>query len=670
VFGWQFYIAYNASAFVPQGDPSTTSTYPDGAENTVLFGSMTTPGAVNWAGLVADHHAFAGFVVRPGYIAVFFTVLAPSLSVTLSTRTLLANVNFELLSRPSTPQYFNVSEVLFVDRMSSIIPTVVDGLGISETVTNDPPHASLTFTPRPAVGPFAYTFNATQSADTDDAIPNPTGYFWDFGDGTQDLGVAGPLVTHNYGVAGKFFVSLRVQDALGATGSARNSLGGLILNLQPSHAGRVLGDLPPVPSFSLLHPYGAKAGVPILFDGSKSVDPDGTIAAYSWDFGDATPLGSESTLTHTFGQAGNYTVTLTVTDDSGSTAFTSQVISVGPAPKVTLFFQANDADDYENGIGELDVHVNGHLVASVPASLFQLNGTGEYTPFVNTWADLGPFDISNFVVTGTNSIVFSDPLGSHVSWIGPVRLFSSGSLILVYQPPVGKVNATQSVTLNFSNPPLKLSAFNVAPVQVFNTEERTFTANYTGGIGPFTCIFEFGDRGRAVVNSTTNSCSTSHAYWVGNSTNWWKGGGSFLATVAVQGANNGDRIGQTYMWVYDLPQPGLAGQGLIWATNSTTPVEVFKANMTNPTNLDLLIRIDFRVKTPLGTIDTFTSPSFLIPAGQTKDITFSYVTTAGLGQYCFTGTPAYGLDTNHDGVLQDSETLGTRHTESGCFTVG
>src|SRR5438093_8248123 len=60
VYGWQFTIGYNASAFIPQGDPSAGGLYPDGAFNTVLFGAQITTGTVNWAGLISAQQAFGG----------------------------------------------------------------------------------------------------------------------------------------------------------------------------------------------------------------------------------------------------------------------------------------------------------------------------------------------------------------------------------------------------------------------------------------------------------------------------------------------------------------------------------------------------------------------------------------------------------------------------------
>ncbi|VXB02779.1 PKD domain-containing protein [Maribacter litoralis] len=62
------------------------------------------------------------------------------------------------------------------------------------------------------------------------------------------------------------------------------------------------------------------------FTGSGSFDGDGTITNYSWDFGD----GNTSSVTdpsHTYALGGDYTVTLTLTDDDGETSSNSIAVT-------------------------------------------------------------------------------------------------------------------------------------------------------------------------------------------------------------------------------------------------------------------------------------------------------------------------------------------------------
>lgn len=60
-------------------------------------------------------------------------------------------------------------------------------------------------------------------------------------------------------------------------------------------------------------------GTVLQLDGSASCDPDGTITTYHWLFGDNTTATSP-TPNKVYHQDGNYTVTLTVTDNQGATA--------------------------------------------------------------------------------------------------------------------------------------------------------------------------------------------------------------------------------------------------------------------------------------------------------------------------------------------------------------
>ena len=64
------------------------------------------------------------------------------------------------------------------------------------------------------------------------------------------------------------------------------------------------------------------APLSLVFDGSMSSDPDGSVTEYSWDFGDGTTsLGSQAN--HTYTALGLFTATLTITDNDGANSSTS-----------------------------------------------------------------------------------------------------------------------------------------------------------------------------------------------------------------------------------------------------------------------------------------------------------------------------------------------------------
>jgi poly(hydroxyalkanoate) depolymerase family esterase len=62
----------------------------------------------------------------------------------------------------------------------------------------------------------------------------------------------------------------------------------------------------------------AGMGEAVTFTGRGSEDPDGSIVSYEWEFGDESTATGE-TVSHEFTEPGEYTVVLTVVDDTGAT---------------------------------------------------------------------------------------------------------------------------------------------------------------------------------------------------------------------------------------------------------------------------------------------------------------------------------------------------------------
>lgn len=88
---------------------------------------------------------------------------------------------------------------------------------------------------------------------------------------------------------------------------------------------------PPVAEFSF-SPTTVSVNLAITFDARASVDPDGKVVKYEWDFdGDGVfEISTEKpTVQHTFTKTGEYRVTLRVTDDKGAIATLTRTITVG-----------------------------------------------------------------------------------------------------------------------------------------------------------------------------------------------------------------------------------------------------------------------------------------------------------------------------------------------------
>jgi len=230
--------------------------------------------------------------------------------------------------------------------------TVTDNRGASDTETqsvsvgslNQPPTAAFTVTPPSASIGEWIQLNGSASSDPDGFI---AGYSWTFGDGSAPA--TGSVVFHRFTAAGLYTITLTVTDNGGTTDTQMYALRVGAANLPP-HAAATAS---PNPTTVLQW---------VRFDGSASADPDGTIASYSWSFGDGTPPATGSVVFHQFTSMGTYPVTLTVTDNGGATdsGTVSVLVSTTNQPPVAVFGYT----PLSPGIGEL----------------VTLNGSGSYDP--------------------------------------------------------------------------------------------------------------------------------------------------------------------------------------------------------------------------------------------------------------------------------------------------
>ncbi|MDT3329634.1 PKD domain-containing protein [Microbacterium sp. KSW-18] len=84
----------------------------------------------------------------------------------------------------------------------------------------------------------------------------------------------------------------------------------------------------PVAAFS-----SSVASLTASVDASASSDTDGSIASYSWNWGDGSPSSTGKTASHVYESAGDHVITLTVVDDDGAShTVTKSVTTTAPAP--------------------------------------------------------------------------------------------------------------------------------------------------------------------------------------------------------------------------------------------------------------------------------------------------------------------------------------------------
>lgn len=171
-----------------------------------------------------------------------------------------------------------------------------------------PPTVALSAEPRIGATPLSVRFEASEVAGGSPIVE----YAWDFGDGTAPVSHGSPQVEHTYTRPGTFAARLIVTDSNDSTGAAELTIEAS--NTPPIAACRLSNDAP-VP------------GERVQYDGSGSIDLDGTLIDFVWDFGDGDTMRG-TRVSHVYDETGIYTVRLTVEDDSGDTASVTHDIDV------------------------------------------------------------------------------------------------------------------------------------------------------------------------------------------------------------------------------------------------------------------------------------------------------------------------------------------------------
>jgi len=191
------------------------------------------------------------------------------------------------------------------------------------------PLADFTTGPRRGIVPLTVAFT-NHSSDPDGKV---VAFGWNFGDGS---GSVEENPTHTYTRGGQFVVTLMVTDDRGMTSGVKRDTVTVDDN-EPKKEESVPDEetdvrdnnRPPRADFRV-SPSKGTSPLTVAFTNISS-DPDGDGLAFGWTLGDGS-LSTEQNPTHTYTRAGQFVVTLMVTDDRGKTSEPKrQTISVGAA---------------------------------------------------------------------------------------------------------------------------------------------------------------------------------------------------------------------------------------------------------------------------------------------------------------------------------------------------
>ncbi len=240
-----------------------------------------------------------------------------------------------------------------------------------------------------------------------------TSWNWNFGDGSGTSIQQNPSYTYSSG--GNYTVTLTVSNGVctSTVSQSTNVFNAPVVNYSSSASSTGCGPLT------------------VQFTNSTT-----NAIGYSWNFGDGTPLSTQTNPSHTYSSAGTYTVILTASGAGSCSNSISHVVSVGPPP--TSSFTSNNNICQNDTIFFVNQSTgNGSTITSLSWNFGDGSPPTTSTNPYHIYTSTGVFNVT---LTATSALCSDDTVISISVNQAPVAGFTTSA-----------VNGCAPLNVNFTN---------------------------------------------------------------------------------------------------------------------------------------------------------------------------------------------------------------------------
>lgn len=450
-------------------------------------------------------------------------------------------------------------------------------------VVSAPPLAVFSAAPTSGCGPLSVQF-------TNQSTGNPTTFNWTFAGGNPSSSTEqNPLVVYN--TPGTYSVTLTVSNGSGTNSSTQTNY--ITVNTVPTTG-----------FTSNIN------GATVVFTNTST-----NATSYLWNFGD-NQTSTAANPTHTYANDGTYTVTLTSTNDCGTTTSTQTVVIVTPptagfsaspttgcAPLTVQFVNSSSSNatsyawTFAGGNPSSSTAQNPSVVYSTPGT-YSVTLTASNPAGSNTATQINYITVNTVPTTGFTSstnganVAFTNTSTNATSYLWN---FGDNQTSTATNPTHAYANdGTYTVTLTSTN--ACGTSTSTQTVVVATPPTASFMASPTSGCGPLTVQFTSTSSANATNFNWTFAGGSPSSSTAQNPAVVYSAPGTYSVTLTVSNSAGSNTATQTnFITVGTTPTTGFTsnvnGLNAVFtntSTNATTYAWNFGDNQTstatNPTH--------------------------------------------------------------------------------------